>query len=153
MDMRLPSALLAACLFACGPARQQSAFFSFEGSLQGWTPRGLGLESGGAQEAWTITTVPAVPYDGASSAKFFLDNANGTGKIWLERTFSLSTAGHHVVAPGFRRGRDSRRNLRGPAHRRRFARPAAQCRRAPAGGATPGHRRLAVDALRVRLRD
>ena len=97
MGMRLPSALLAACLFACGPARQQSAFFSFEGSLQGWTPRGLDLESGGAEEAWTITTDPAVPYDGASSARFFLDNANGTGKIWLERTFSISTAGHHVV--------------------------------------------------------
>jgi hypothetical protein len=97
MGMRVPTALLAACLFACGPPRYQSAFFSFEGSLQGWAPHGLDLQSGGAEEAWDITSDPAAPFDGASSARFFLDNANGAGKIWLERTFTLSTAGRHVA--------------------------------------------------------
>ena len=95
--MRFPSALLAACLCACGPPRYQSAFFSFEGSLQGWSPHGLGLQSGGAEEAWAITTDPTVPYDGGSSARFFLDNANGAGKIWLERTFTLPSGGRHAA--------------------------------------------------------
>ncbi|MFL5309761.1 MAG: hypothetical protein ACJ79H_04830 [Myxococcales bacterium] len=95
--MRPPSALLAACLFACGPPRQQSAFFSFEGSLQGWTLQGLELASGGVDEAWSITTDPTTPFDGASSARFFLDNRNGTGKIWLERTFRLASSGHHLA--------------------------------------------------------
>ena len=95
--MRLPSALLAACLCACGPPRQQTFFFSFEGSLQGWRQQGLDLAYGGAQEAWSITSDPTTPYDGGSSARFSLDDQNGTGKIWLERTFSLSSGGHHVA--------------------------------------------------------
>ena len=95
--MRFPSALLAACLCACGAPRQQSAFFSFEGSLQGWTPQGLNLASGGVEEPWSITADSTTPYDGASSARFSLDNRNGTGKIWLERTFGLSSSGHHTA--------------------------------------------------------
>src|SRR4051812_4881828 len=96
MGMRLPSALLAGCLFACGPP-QQTAFFSFEGSLQGWTPQGLGLASGGVEEPWSISADSTTPFDGASSARYSLDNQNGTGKIWLERNFSLSSSGHHVA--------------------------------------------------------
>jgi hypothetical protein len=97
MGMRLPSALLAACLCACGPARQQTAFFSFEGSLQGWAPAGLDVTSGAVADAWSITSDPTTPYDAASSARFSLDNQTGTGKIWLERTFNLSSNGHHVA--------------------------------------------------------
>jgi hypothetical protein len=95
--MRLPSALLAACLFACGPPRQQSAFFSFEGSLQGWTSQSLDLTAGGLEEPWSISADSTTTFDGASSARFSLDNQNGTGKIWLERTFSLASSGHHVA--------------------------------------------------------
>jgi hypothetical protein len=90
--MRFPSALLAACLIACGPPRQQAAFFSFEGSLQGWTAQGLDLQAGAA---WEINSDPTAPYDGASSARFFLDDASGAGKIWLERTFTLTSGGRH----------------------------------------------------------
>jgi len=97
MGMRLPGALLAACLFACGPARQEIAFFSFEGSLQGWTPQGLDVTSGTGADAWSITSDPTTPYDAASSARFFLDNQTGTGKIWLERSFTLSSSGHHLA--------------------------------------------------------
>jgi hypothetical protein len=97
MGMRFPSALLAACLFACGPPRQTAFFFSFEGSLQGWTPQGLDVSSGAVADAWGITSDPTTPYDAASSARFFLDNQNGTGKIWLERTFNLSSSGHRVA--------------------------------------------------------
>jgi len=93
--MRLPGTLLAACLAACGPPQQRSAFFSFEGSLQGWVPQGLDLAIGDAQEAWSITSDPTEPFDGASSARFFLENLNGRGKIWLERAFTLASSGRH----------------------------------------------------------
>src|SRR6267143_4735578 len=101
MGMRLPSALLAACLFACGAPREQSAFFSFEGSLQNWAPQGLGLAASGVEEPWSIASDSTTPYDGASSARFFLDNQNGTGKIWLERTFTLSSSGRHLARLDF----------------------------------------------------
>jgi len=91
--MRLPGALLAACLAACGPPQERSAFFSFEGSLQGWVPQALDLRIGDQQEAWSITSDPTAPFDGASSARFFLENVNGAGKIWLERTFTLPSSG------------------------------------------------------------
>ncbi len=90
--MRLPSAVLAACLAACGPPKQQSAFFSFEGSLQGWAPQALDLEVG---DQWSITSDPTAPFDGASSVRFFLQNTNGAGKIWLERAFTLPSSGRH----------------------------------------------------------
>lgn len=93
--MRLKGPLLAACLFSCGPPRQQVAFYSFEGSLQGWEPHGLDLQAGGPEENWSITSDPAASYDGPSSARFFLDNVNGAGKIWLERTFTLSPPGRY----------------------------------------------------------
>jgi hypothetical protein len=95
--MRLRCALLAACVASCGPPRQQAAFFSFEGSLQNWEPHGLDLQAGGAEENWSITTNPAVAYDGPSSVRFFLDNVNGRGKIWLEKTFTLSPRGRYTA--------------------------------------------------------
>jgi len=96
--MRLSVSLLAACVAACGaPRQEQSAFFSFEGSLQGWEPHGLDLQAGGAEETWTIASDQTVPYDGAYSARLFLDNENGAGKIWLERTFTLSSSGRYSV--------------------------------------------------------
>jgi hypothetical protein len=93
--MRLPSALIAAGLAACGPPPQQSAFFSFEGSLQGWGAQTLDLQAGDQLEPWSITSDPGAPFDGASSARFFLDNLNGAGKIWLERAFTLPSSGRH----------------------------------------------------------
>ena len=89
--------MLAACFLSCGPPRQQAAFFSFEGSLQGWEPHGLDLDAGGAEENWSITTDPAVAFDGPSSVRLSLDNANGRGKIWLERTFVLSPRGRYAA--------------------------------------------------------
>ncbi len=87
--LRLSGALLVMCLLGCGPARQQSAFFSFEASLQGWSAQGLDLVDGNADEPWIIRPTFDRGFDGPGCAKLFLDNGNGTGKIWLERTFLL----------------------------------------------------------------
>lgn len=99
--MRLTGALLAVALASCGPPRQQSAFFSFEGSLQSWEPHGLDLLAGAAEENWSIKSDPGASYDGPSSARFFLDNVNGAGKIWLERTFTLSPPGRYTAHVDF----------------------------------------------------
>lgn len=90
--MRSWGILLAGLFFACGTPRNLSAFFSFEGSLQGWEPHGADLQGPAGEDAWSITTDPTVPFDGASSVRFFLDDANGAGKIWLERTFTLPSS-------------------------------------------------------------
>src|SRR5712671_3188428 len=96
--MRVLGISVAACLAACGSPLEQSAFFSFEGSLQGWEPQGLNLETGSnQQEAWFIVSDRTAPFDGGSSARFSLENTNGAGKIWLERPFALTSSGRHHV--------------------------------------------------------
>ena len=88
--MRFLGLLAAACLLGCG-SPQQSAFFSFEGSLQGWTPQAQGVGT----SVWSVTTDPGVPYDGASSARFAIENGTGSERVWLERTFALRSSGRH----------------------------------------------------------
>ena len=90
--MRPLGALLAGLLVACGPQRNLSAFFSFEDSLQGWEPHAADLQGPAGEDAWSITTDPTFPFDARSSVRFFLDDANGAGKIWLERTFTLPSS-------------------------------------------------------------
>lgn len=79
--------LLSACLLlGCGSPREQTAFYSFEGSLQGWTPEALDVGT----SAWSVTTDTGAPYDGPSSARFGIENGAANGLIWLEQTFALS---------------------------------------------------------------
>jgi hypothetical protein len=90
--MRVARVLLGALLFGCGPPRQQSAFFSFEGSLQGWQPRALDLEEG---DGWSITSTNEGAFEGSGSAALGLSSANARGRVWLERTFVLTSPGRH----------------------------------------------------------
>ena len=92
--MRPFGILFAGLFLGCGAPRNLSAFFSFEGSLQGWEPHAADLQGPAGNDEWSITTDPTFPFDGSSSVRFFLDDANGAGKIWLERTFTLPSSGH-----------------------------------------------------------
>jgi hypothetical protein len=90
--MRSLCLIAAACVAGCG-SPQESAFFSFEGSLQGWTPQALDVET----SAWSVTTDPGAPYDGPSSARLAIDDGTGNGRVWLERTFALGSSSRHRV--------------------------------------------------------
>ena len=65
-----------------------SATFSFENSLEGWSPRGTDLNSPPIE--WSIEPSQDRAIDGTYSAKFFLNNLNDAGKIWLERPFAVA---------------------------------------------------------------
>lgn len=62
---------------------------SFENDLEEWTPQGIDLDLGTGTIEWSITRSQDRATDGTRSAKFFLNNLNDAGKIWLERTVSL----------------------------------------------------------------
>lgn len=73
-----------------------SATFSFENSLEGWTPKGTDLSSPPIE--WSIEPSQDRASDGAYSAKFVLNNLNDAGKIWLERPFTVQpNQSYHVT--------------------------------------------------------
>jgi len=73
-------------------SRDQTASFSFEGNLQGWQPRALDVDDGGAKADWSIAPSNGRADDGGFSALLFLDNLTDAGKVWLQKPF--------VVQPG-----------------------------------------------------
>jgi hypothetical protein len=76
---------LAACDDTTGPADEFA--FSFDSSLEGWVATGTDLNN--PPVTWSIVQSAEQKRSGAGSAKFFLDNLNDAGKIWLARSFTL----------------------------------------------------------------
>ena len=62
-------------------------FFGFEDDLGGWEARGTDLSD--PPIAWSIERSDELAKHGDWSAKFYLENFNDAGKIWLERPFSV----------------------------------------------------------------
>src|SRR5438067_686060 len=87
--MRAGCFALCLLLGACGPATQTSAIYSFEGSLQGWTPAALDVTASGTPPGWSISASTDQSFAGAWSARIFLDNETDAGKVWLSRTYRL----------------------------------------------------------------
>jgi hypothetical protein len=80
---------LAVLVGACGPATQTSGSYSFEGSLQGWTPGSLDVFAPATPPGWSIGASNERSFAGAWSARLFLDNQTGAGKIWISRIYRL----------------------------------------------------------------
>src|SRR6202040_3655525 len=81
-SVRFAGLLAIALLLGCGPPTQQSSFFSFESSLQGWEPAALAVESG----SWSVETTQEKASAGRSSVRISLPQ----GKLWLQRSFALA---------------------------------------------------------------
>jgi hypothetical protein len=62
---------------------------SFEQGMDGWLPRGIDLELGNDTITWSIGITKEKSRDGLKSLKFYLENYNDAGKIWIEREFEL----------------------------------------------------------------
>jgi hypothetical protein len=80
---------LAFLVGACGPATQTSGSYSFEGSLQGWTPGSLDVGVSTPVPGWSISASSERSFAGSWSARVFLDNQTEAGKIWISRTYRL----------------------------------------------------------------
>ena len=66
-----------------------SFLFSFENDMQGWEARALDLELANSTIDWSITRSHEQVKDGSSSLRFYLENWNDKGKIWIERSFAV----------------------------------------------------------------
>lgn len=84
--------LLAFC--ACGEKliidsqpKPGTYFFSFENDMEGWEKRAIDLELGDTLIDWSIERTDEMVYYGKSALKFYLENYNDAGKIWIERPF------------------------------------------------------------------
>jgi hypothetical protein len=83
---------LAGCNIANIP---QTTNFSFEQGTEGWTASGTDL--GSPPDQWSIEPSRNTASKGKTSLKFYLDNANDAGKIWVTRTFDVKPQTHYQV--------------------------------------------------------
>src|SRR3954452_5045794 len=90
---------LAICAFlgACGPRTQTSGSYSFEGSLQGWTPGAIDVAAPGSLLDWSVSPSTERSFDGVWSARLFLVNDTDAGKVWISRTYKLSPSRSYDV--------------------------------------------------------
>ena len=74
---------------ACGPGTQTSGSYSFEGSLQGWRAGAVDVAPSATPDGWSIAATSDAAFEGAWSARFFLDNRGGRAKVFLSRPYAL----------------------------------------------------------------
>jgi len=92
---------LAICILlgagACGPPTQTSGSYSFEGSLQGWTPAAVDVAPPGSPLDWSVSPSTERSFAGNWSARMFVDNDTGTAKVWISRNYRLAPSRNYDV--------------------------------------------------------
>ncbi|MBD3184543.1 hypothetical protein GF312_19830 [Candidatus Poribacteria bacterium] len=73
----------------------QKYIFSFEDDMEGWTSSGVDLDDPPVE--WSVELSKDMAADGNTSAKFYLDNVNDAGKIWIERAFYVKPHSFYEV--------------------------------------------------------
>ncbi len=71
------------------PPQQEQHSFSFENSMEDWVAKGVDLEYDGGTLEWSIMRSQERARDGTTSVKFYLNNLNDAGKVWIERSFEV----------------------------------------------------------------
>jgi hypothetical protein len=102
--MRARCFALCVLLGACGPPTQTSGSYSFEGSLQGWTPAAVDIAASAMATDWSIAASTERSFAGTWSARVFLDNETDAGKVWISRTWRLLPARSYDVHVEFALG-------------------------------------------------
>jgi hypothetical protein len=88
----------AALLFGCGvdenpPSRVYVS--SFEAGMDSWYANGTDVNNPPVN--WNVQRAVDMSADSISSMRFYLDNSNGRGKIWMERAFDADSSGDYRV--------------------------------------------------------
>jgi hypothetical protein len=73
----------------------QSNNFSFEQGMEGWETGGTDL--GNPPDQWSIAPSQDLASKGATSLKFYLNNVNDAGKIWVTHSFDVKAQTHYQV--------------------------------------------------------
>jgi hypothetical protein len=82
-------------------SRDQTASYSFEGNLQGWQPRAIDVDDGGAKADWSIAPSNGRADDGGFSALVFLDNLTDAGKVWVQKPFVVEPGRNYKVSVSY----------------------------------------------------
>jgi hypothetical protein len=69
--------------------------FSFEKDMEGWIAKGTDL--GNPADEWSIERSEEMATNGSTSLKVYLNNLNGSGKIWIERPFDVEPNSYYQV--------------------------------------------------------
>jgi hypothetical protein len=77
-----------------------SYHFSFEENMNGWISDGTDLSN--PEINWSIQPSNEMSVDGNKSMKFYLENLNDAGKIWIERIFQLDPNTKYIIRLSFR---------------------------------------------------
>lgn len=75
----------------------QTSSFSFEDGMQDWSPSGTDLDLGNETVEWVIERSQDRSTDGSFSLKFYLNNLNDAGKIWIEKRFDVNPNQEYTV--------------------------------------------------------
>ena len=86
------------------PGTEATYYYSFEYGMQGWVADGTDLEIGDGEIDWSITRTREEQYHGNYSLKYYLDNINDAGKIWIEKPFRVRPYGNYEVTVSYRFG-------------------------------------------------
>jgi len=73
--------------------------FSFNTDMEEWEAKGTDLDDPPIE--WSIEISEEKVKDGKASVKFFLNNLNDKGKIWIEREFDLKASMNYQVSLSF----------------------------------------------------
>lgn len=73
----------------------KSMNYSFEQGMEGWATNGTDLDN--PPDQWSIGPSQDMASKGETSLKFYLDNANDAGKIWITRSFDVEPQTHYQV--------------------------------------------------------
>jgi len=69
--------------------------FSFEEGMEGWATNGTDLDN--PPDQWSIESSKDMASEGKTSLKFYLDNVNDAGKIWITRSIEVEPQTHYQV--------------------------------------------------------
>ncbi len=72
-------------------SQEATEFFSFENDMEGWTTNATDLELAGGLIDWSITRSQEMTKDGNTSLRFYLQNDNDMGKVWIEKPFAVES--------------------------------------------------------------
>ncbi len=75
----------------------QSYFYSFENTFSGWDTTGIDLQLGDTTIAWSIHPVNELAIDSSFSMRYYLENYNDAGKIWIQRAFNVEQHKDYMV--------------------------------------------------------
>ncbi len=97
-------AIFAGCIQNNGKTDDVKEYYeySFEEGLNGWTANGTDLDNPPIN--WSVEKTDNISYIGDSSVKFYLENFNDAGKIWMEKVFDVKKNTMYEVSLSYKFG-------------------------------------------------